>query len=219
MPKTTVFRFLKALTDNNYLKYEPYRKQYSLGPRVLLLGFTVLQNMEAREIARPYLESLSREFNRSTSFLIRDKTEMVYVERIRVPALRDFNISIGSRISVHNTAAGRSVLAYMEEDKLKDIVGQLALDSGISRSIGKNGSKLLQLLTRVRKQGYAINDQESVRGVRAIAVPVFSAADSDYAISLVVPPEEVAVEELRTRYAPILTELGRELSEALGHTD
>jgi len=51
--------------------------------------------MEIREITRPYLERLSREFNKSVNLLMLDRLRMVFIERIRVPGVRDFHISIG----------------------------------------------------------------------------------------------------------------------------
>jgi len=45
--------------------------------------------MELREIARPYLEKLSRECNKTVNLAILDKFEMVYIERVRVPGIRD----------------------------------------------------------------------------------------------------------------------------------
>jgi IclR family KDG regulon transcriptional repressor len=217
IPKSTVFRLLKALTAENYLKYDSERWQYRLGARVLSLGFTVLQNMEAREIARPYLESLSRELNRSTSILMLYEHEVIYIDRIRVPSLRDFNISVGSRIPVYNTAAGRAILAHIEEPKLRKVIERLKNDTRSDEYIGKGGSRLLKCLADVKKHGYAINDQESIKGVRAIAVPVFSSSEDIYSMSVVVPPEEVTVKDLKTIYAPRLMEVGKEVSDALGH--
>ena len=59
--KSTVFRLPKALTQLDHLKFGPENKKYFLGPSGLSFGFSVLQNMETREIARPHMERLSRE--------------------------------------------------------------------------------------------------------------------------------------------------------------
>ena len=219
IPKSTLFRLLKTLTGLNYLKCDPESRRYFLGPKVLTLGFSVLQNLEVRGIARAYLDSLSREFNRGVSLLMLDKDEMVFVERIRVPILRDFNIGIGSRIPVYNTAAGRAVLAHLSRERVVQIVKDIKKDGRTASCIGKKGEKLFEILAEVRKQGYAINDEESIKGVRAIAVPIFSAEGIAYAMNLVVPPEEITVEELRRKYAPRLIEVGREISEAMGYQD
>ena len=62
IPKSTLSRLLHTLTGLNYLKYDSETKKYSLHPKILKLGFSALQDSEAQEIARPYLEKLSRDF-------------------------------------------------------------------------------------------------------------------------------------------------------------
>ena len=54
--------------------------------------------MELGDIARPYMEVLSRESNKTVNLAILDKDEMVYIERIRVPSIRAFNVGVGNRI-------------------------------------------------------------------------------------------------------------------------
>jgi len=215
VPKSSLFRVVKTLSGMNYLRYDDQSRTYRLGTRVLSLGFSVLQGMELRELARPYLEGLSREFNKTVNLAVLDKHEMVYVERVRVPGYRDFDIGIGSRIPLWNTAVGKAVLAYLDRDKLKEITKELRrLPDFLARS--SEGRSAEQLET-VRKDGFAINDRDYKKWVRAIAVPIFSPEGVACAINIVVEPEDVSVKELRARYAPALLAAGRELSEALGH--
>jgi IclR family pca regulon transcriptional regulator len=215
--KSTVFRLVKTLTDLNYLKYDPGNRKYFLGPKVLSLGFSVLQSLEVREIARPYLEKLSRECNKSVNLLMLDGIEMVFVERIRVPGPRDYNVSIGSRIAVYNTAAGRAVLAYLGQEKFSAVIREIQGVPSAVRHIGQNGERLFQILSKVKREGFATNDEESAKGLRAIAVPILSSEGVACAIDLIVAPEEVSLKELRKEYAPRLVETGKEISEALGY--
>jgi DNA-binding IclR family transcriptional regulator len=214
IPKSSLYRVVKTLSEMNYLRYEEQSKTYYLGTRVLSLGFSALQSMDLREIARPYLEKLSRQCNKTVNLAILDKHEMVYIERIRVPGLREFNISIGSRIPVLNTAVGKAVLAHLEPQKLGEIIEQLRAFTECEIAIE---GKLAETLDAVRRDGFAINDQEYIRGVRAIAVPIFSPVGVSCAINLIVGPEEVSVGELINIYAPKLIRLGKQLSEALGY--
>ena len=212
IPKASLFRVVKTLWAMNYLRYDEQYKRYYLGAGVLSLGFSVLQSMELREIARPYLEKLSRECNKTVNLAILDKHEMVYIERIRVPGIRAFNISIGNRIPVWNTAVGKAVLAYLEPKKLKEIVKKLREVPG-SRSLG---NEFMKTLEEVRRDGFSMSDQEFLKGIRALAVPVFSSQGVVCSINLIVEPEDVSVEELRNDYAPKLISVGKELSKALG---
>ncbi len=215
--KSTVFRLVNTLTDLNYLKYDPGNKKYFLGPKVLSLGFSVLQSLEIREIARPYLEKLSRECNKSVNLLMLDGIQMVFIERVRVPGPRDYNVSIGSRIAVYNTAAGRAVLAYLGQEKLSAVVREIQGSPSAVQHIGQNGERLFQILSKVKREGFATNDEESAKGLRAIAVPIFSSEGVTFAIDLIVAPEEVSLNELRKDYAPKLVETGMEISEAMGY--
>jgi len=215
--KSTVFRLVKTLTDLNYLKYDLGNKKYFLGPKVLSLGFSVLQSLEVREIARPYLEKLSRECNKSVNLLMLDGNEMVFIERIRVPGPRDYNVSIGSRIPVYNTAAGRAMLAYLEQEKFSEVIREIEGDPSPARYIGQNGKRLVQFLNKVKREGFAINDEESAKGLRAIAVPIFSSEGVACAIDLIVASEEVSLKELKRDYAPKLMKTGKEISEAMGY--
>ena len=215
VPKSSLFRIVKTLSEMGFLRYDGGSKKYTLGTRVLALGFSVLQSMELRELARPYLEKLSRRFDKTVNLGILDKHEIVYVERVKVPGYRDFNIGIGSRIPVWNTAVGRAVLAYLKPEVLNLIMEKL---KKVSEFQEVGGEKWLAAgLQQVRLDGFAINDRDLFKKwIRAIAVPVFSPEGVACSINVVVEPDEVSIEELRSTYAPILLKEGEELSAALG---
>ncbi len=215
-PKSSLFRIVKILSEMNFLRYDERSKTYSVGMRVLSLGFSVLQKMELRELARPYIESLSRRFEKTVNLAVLDKYEMVYVERVKVPGNRDFNMGIGSRVPIWNTAVGRAVLAYLEPEKLEEILEKLKELPDFKSGGGEE--RLVANLAQVRLDGYAINERTLFKKwIRAIAVPTFSSEGVACSINVVVEPEEVSVEELRAAYAPVLLKAGEELSAALGY--
>lgn len=213
IPKSSMLRVLKTLSQMDYLRYEEHSKHYYLGVRVLSLGFALLQSLELREIARPYMENLSRECNKTLNLAILNKDEMVYVERIRVQGIRSYNISIGYRTPPWNTAIGKAVLAYLEPKKVIEMLKR-AKDKG---SFQGDGTKLMKVLAETRKNGFALDNQEFLRGILAIAVPIFSSTGVVGAINLVGEPEDVSPETLRKEYAPKLMKVCMQMSEALGY--
>jgi len=217
LSKATVFRLLKTLSQLNYLRYDSKDKKYYLGPRVLSLGFAVLQGMEVREIARPYIKRLSEECRKTVNLAVMDGTDMVHVDRIRFPDVRDLNITIGSRIPAYNTALGRAVLANQGKDKIEEILKEIRKDPKVLKSIGKNGERLIKTLKEVRREGFATGDEEFAKGIRAIAVPLFSPNGVAYSINVVVPSDIVSMVELKIKYAPKLIKIGQEISEMLGY--
>jgi IclR family pca regulon transcriptional regulator len=217
LSKATVFRLLKTLSQLNYLRYDSRNKKYYLGPRVLSLGFAVLQSMDVRELARPYIEKLSEECQKTVNLAVIDRLEMVHVDRIRFPDVRDLNISIGSRIPAYNTALGRAVLAHQEKEKFREILNEICKDPKAAQSVGKDGKILNKILERIRKEGFATGDEEFAKGIRAIAVPLFSPTGVAYAINVVVPSDTVSMHELKIEYGPKLIKIGQEISEMLGY--
>ncbi len=215
-PKASAYRLLKTLTELNYLKYDERHKEYYLGPKVLSLGFSVVQSLEIQEIIRPYLQSLSRACAKTVNFAVLDDTEMVYIERIRAPDAREFTISIGSRIPIYSTAVGRIVMAHMEAGKLKDILGRL--DSGPdSAPFIADRPALFRRLESIRLRGYARADEEYLQGAGAVAAPVFDSEGIIGGINLVVARPMVTMDELDKEYAPKLVRAAREISHALGY--
>jgi IclR family transcriptional regulator, pca regulon regulatory protein len=212
IPKSSLHRVAKELAAMNYLRYEERSKLYHLGTRVLSLGFSVLQGMELRDIARPYLEKLSRECNKTVNLAVFDKDEMVYVERIRVPGIRSYNISVGARMPLWNTAIGQVVLAHLPQERMDEIFRKL-------RSRGEvdvDENQAARSLEEVRRDGFAVH-QETARGFLAIAVPIFSSKGVVCAVNMIAEIEDATLDSLKELYAPKLMTFGQELSRALGY--
>jgi IclR family transcriptional regulator, pca regulon regulatory protein len=215
IPKSSLHRVVKTLSQMDYLRYEEQSKRYHLGVRVLSLGFSVLQSMELREIARPYLAKLSRECSKTLNLAVLDRDEMVYVERVRVPGIRTYNIGVGNRIPLWSTAVGRAVLAHLDPKRVRELLKKFNASPDFTLS----EAGLMKILSETKRDGFAISDQEHQRGIIAVAVPVFSSTGVAGAVNLVAEPEDVTIPELRTEYAPKLINLGRELSAALEYRE
>jgi DNA-binding IclR family transcriptional regulator len=218
IPKATLFRLLNILKGFDYLRYDKERKKYHLGPSVLHMGFAGLHSLEARDILRPVLDRLSKEFNKAVGLLLLDADEMLYIERVRVPTpanpALELHFSLGTRIPVYPSAAGMAVLAHLDQKSFKDVLSQIAKEPRID--IGKDGDALLRRLSKVRQQGYATYNNELNNGVRAIAVPVFSYEGIEHSIQVVVRQEELSVDDLIRLCAPKLIAAGKEASKLLG---
>ena len=217
MPKASTFRFLQTLLSQNYISFDSASKKYFIGPRVLSLGFTVLSGLELKDVAHPYLQQLSRISNQNVNLAILDGTEAVFIERINRGGLLSINLSVGSRVNLYQTASGRAILAFLGREKFEYVVGQLSRDRGAVKHIGSNGRKLKQVIEAVRRRGYAVNDEELIDGVRAIAAPIFNRqGEVEGAITMPVFSHSVSQKELIRTYVPPLMDAVKEISDARG---
>jgi IclR family pca regulon transcriptional regulator len=217
MPKATVFRLIRALHSLDYISLDPESKYYFLSPRVMLLGFTVLSSMDLRDIAIPYLEELSRVANQNVNLGILDGTELIYIERVKKHKILSIDFHVGSRLNAYLTAAGRAILAFMNQEQLHVVLNKILKDTEAKKHIGSQGKRLVKLLEEVRQNGYSVSDEEYVRGVRAIGAPIFNnKGNVEAAINIPVFAHAVGRAELIERYVPLLLNAAEKISAARG---
>lgn len=216
LDKSTVFRFAYTLEKLGYLRRDPETKRYQPGPGVLRLGYAALNSLGLREIAQPCLRALSVQTGETTNMTVRDGKEVVYIARHKTRQIIDINLHVGSRLPVYCTAMGKALLSDMSRDELHDL-----LDDGPYPALGPNTltnlDALVAELEGVRRQGYAINDEELVAGLRSVAAPIRDGEGGIVAaINISVPSARVCRRELEERLAPMIRQAAREISLALG---
>ena len=82
-------------------------------------------------------------------------------------------LSVGTRLPAAYTSMGRVLLAQLPEAELEAFLARVKLEPFTASSI-TDANALEKDITKVRKQGYSIVDQELDSGLRSAAVPVFA---------------------------------------------
>jgi len=162
-------RFLLTLVALGYVRSDG--KEFSLGPRILELGYAYLSSMSLPDVAGPHVEALVAEVRESSSISVLDGEDIVDI--VRVPAKRIMTVSVpvGSRFRAHASSKGRVLLAALPSGELDSFLADTHLDQLTDRTV-TDPNRLREILDRVRQQGYAIVDQEVEEGVRSVAAPL-----------------------------------------------
>ena len=217
LPKTTVHRFLKTLLTMNYVTLDPRTKAYSLAPRVMALGFSVLSGMDLRAKALHHMEALSRQTDQNVNLAVLDRAEMLYIERITVRRIINTNLHVGSRVNCYLTALGRAFIAFLPHDKYEKLLMEFLKDGEAEKHIGKRGKKLEAILEDVRLKGYAFNDDNWVPGLQAISAPVFNEqGEVEASLNICFISQMVSFDEMIEKFVPPLMETARKISAVLG---
>lgn len=171
LPRTTVFRLLQTLQSMDYLRCEPDKRTFSLGPALLGRGFEYLASLDMVEVAQPILQRLRERTGLSSHMAIRDGREIVYVSRFAARSTIASSVNIGTRFPVHATIMGRMMICEMSEAEL----AQLFRDQPLARFTKQTPTSLKALkalLAEDRERGYAVSQAFFEAGVSAIAAPV-----------------------------------------------
>jgi IclR family pca regulon transcriptional regulator len=193
-------RFLLTLVALGYMHFDGSR--FSLRPRVLELGFAYLSSLSLPELAEPHMEALVARLNESSSISVLDDTDVVYVARVPTRRIMSITIAVGTRLPAFATSMGRVLLAALPDAELEERLARVDVRPFTPRTV-KSHAELRKVLDQVRRQGYAVTDQELEQGLRSAAVPIHDASGTVVAaLNVSVHASRASMHELRSRFLP-----------------
>jgi DNA-binding IclR family transcriptional regulator len=212
---STVHRLLATLVDRGYVRQDPETSRYHLGSRVFALASAADVHLDVRLVARPYLERLMRAAAETANLVIATQEEVVYIDQVESAQLVKMFTQPGMRAPLYCTGCGKVILAYRSPEAIEPVLG-----GPLPRHTGHTISARPALeaeLERIRKEGFAVDNEEMEDGVRCIAVPVFDRrGDIAAALSVSGPTTRMTVQRVAS-LAPVAKGIALELSQALGY--
>ena len=163
----TTHRIVRALVRGGVLAQDPESGRYQLGYRAAILGSLAIDRL-GLSAAHAELALLAERTGEAVSLGVRDASESVIVMQVASPSPAGVEVAPGARTPFHACAMGKSLVAFGRPPDR----AQHALETLTPRTI-TNWETLERELTRVRRRGYAVNDQEIAIGVRGIGAPVY----------------------------------------------
>ncbi|TKR25056.1 IclR family transcriptional regulator [Natronomonas salsuginis] len=202
MKKSTVYKHLKTLLEQEYVRVR--NQKYHLGFKFLDHGKFVHDQSTLVSTARPYLQDLADSIDKVVVLTAKDYSTGVYLHSC------NDKYDLGSetqtrpgynRFELHTTASGKSILAQLENDEVRQIAKKQGLDAKQENTIS-DIDELLEELDEIRERGYAINRGERVEGIWAIGSDLYSPGEDIHAaISIGGPKSRFASDELHQEYA------------------
>lgn len=170
--KSTVHGIIAALEELGAVIRGPDARRFRLGATLFELGRTAYSRIDVKDVARPFMEQLMRT-TRETVFLgIRNRDHVTILDTVE--SMNDLKITspIGTTIPLLAGAVGKIFLADMEPQQ----VGAM-LENGLPRFTGRtitDPAQYRRQLQQARQTGHAVDDEEYISGVRAVAAPIRS---------------------------------------------
>ena len=170
--KSTAHRFLKHLERERYL-IRTEAGAYLIGPRLSQMSVRGNQGATLQAVARPILWELWKSTQETVNLAVLDQGTMLYLEVIESP--HEFRLSsrVGTRRSLHVTALGKALAAFLPAEARENILSTITFQPSTPRTIS-NLLKFRQELEKIRRQGYAVDDEEAVQGARCVSAPILN---------------------------------------------
>lgn len=212
---SSIYRFTNTLVELKYLKKDPQTKRLSLGQRAYLLGLSLVNSFSLLDVVKPFIDDVHDRYNISVDSCVLEEQALL---QLYFRAAKDAPTYQALIINpaIHCSGLGKAILAYMPEDERKVLLGRLRLVRRTERSI-TDKHELLADLERTRKRGYAINNEEYIKGLFTIATPFFNletgrpvgAVSFDFLVS------QASLKEVEKKYVTVLLKLGKDISAVI----
>ena len=173
--KSTVHGITAALEEMGVLVRDPLRKKYHVGYTLLELGRKAYAKMDLKDLARKPMERLMREVGETVFLGVLNGDHVTILDVVESSNEMKITSPPGTRLPLLVGATGRVLLAQLEKEKAKAIVDRTGLVRYTPKSVA-DPKQFLKEVGQTRSMGYAIDDEEYILGVRAIAAPIQAAS-------------------------------------------
>jgi DNA-binding IclR family transcriptional regulator len=171
--KSSIFRILSTLSSHGFIEQDVETKKYKLGYKYLELAAKLLDSIDIRKEAMPYLKQLVELSNEVVHLVIYSQKEAVYIEKLEGSETLRMHSQVGKRVPMHCTSAGKVLLANLPEREVLEIIAQKGLSKHTEYTL-TNEKDLFKNLDMIKQQGIGIEKEENEPGITCIAAPVFN---------------------------------------------
>jgi IclR family transcriptional regulator, KDG regulon repressor len=213
--KSSVYRILSTLVQYGYIEQDSETGRYKLGYKFLEVSSKLLESIDLRAEARPYLQELENLTNEVIHLVVYDQGEVVYIEKLEGNETLRMHSKVGKRAPMHCTSVGKAILAYLPSNVVLDILDRKGMPMHTDKTI-TNRDSFLQELIEVRKRGYALDLEENEYGITCIAVPIFDHLGKVIAAVSISGPTMRMTKERMEQLQSQMIQIGKKISKRLG---
>lgn len=174
LSKSSLHNYLSTLEQDGYVVKNG--NSYRVGLRLLDLGGHARHKQRLYDIAKGEVTTLADDTGELANLLVEEHGKGIYLHRAHGEDAVKTDSYIGQRVHLHNTALGQAILAHLPNDRVNEILDHHGLPPSTENTITER-DELFQELERVREEGYALDDEARVKGLRCVAVPIINNND------------------------------------------
>lgn len=217
--KNAISRILDALMEQKWIYLSnPGQKKYRLTMKPFSLISKSVEGNDVVKISKPYLEQIHSVLGDSVYLGIKNGTNVLY--QIHFDSVKDVRINgcVGGEYPLHCSAPGKVLLSYCEQSEIEEYF-KSPLNKRTEKTIISSDS-FLKEADKIRKKGYAIDDEEFAKGIVCVACPLFDSngqAIAAIGISSLTIYDDI--DSLIKEKLPLIKDVASNISLSLGYME
>ena len=214
-PKSKVHRVFSTLARRGYVRKDSNTGRYQLTLRFLEIGGVAVNQLEIKQVARPYLEKLRDLSGEAAHLAVMDEEGVFYIDKIEsAQSIRMYSY-IGGRAPIHCTAVGKVLLAHQPAEKIQRVFLRERKQYTSHTILDK--AKLAEEFKKIRRHGFALDNEELEIGLFCVAAPIRNYSGSVIAAVSISGPGVRLTRSKIKELIPLVIKTGAELSADLGY--
>lgn len=213
--KSTVHGIISTLKYHGFISQDEETQKYKLGIRFVQFGDLVINSMNIRNAAVPVIDAVCEKIEETVHVAMLDGLDVVWIEKRECTKSIKTSTKIGARLPAYTTADGKIIICYQNKDKIKNYLPK-RIPQYTNNTITNKG-EFIKKLEEMKKNGYAIDNEEYVEGLKCVAAPIF---DHDgkvrFSLSTTGPAFRMNEERIKELIV-IIKEAANEISHRIGY--
>jgi IclR family acetate operon transcriptional repressor len=214
---STAHRLLHTLTKRGYVTQSPETGRYLLGYKVVEVASGLEHRRERlRAVAGPHLESIQRATGETVNLVVLEADRVVYIDQVEGSRSVRMFTTVGTSVLAHTTGSGKAIMAFGPPEAPAALYGDRELERLTQRTLVTRDA-LEDDFKRIRRRGYALDNEEHEEGVGCIAAAVFDHTGRPCAAISVSGPTARILHDHSAELGALLIDRARLVSEGLGY--
>jgi IclR family acetate operon transcriptional repressor len=212
---STAHRLLTTLEKRRFVQFDRTESKWHVGAKSFAVGATFTRRRNFVAQAMPYLRKLRDQTRETANLAVVDDESIIVLTRIESREIMRSLTKVGGRVAMVASGVGKAVLATYPDDDVSAIIRRHGMPRLTEKSIVR-ASDLFRELAAVRRQGYAVDDEEARMGLRCVAAVAFNDCSEPLAAISVSGMTSRVTEERLPELGKAVCEVARELTVAIG---
>jgi DNA-binding IclR family transcriptional regulator len=221
LPVASAHRIMTTLCVAGAAEQHDKTKWYRLTGRTLWIGTGYLRRSAVYRAAFVLLQEMARKcheqgMREALAYLATiDNDQVLYLHTVGNPTALSLYANTGERRPMHSTGLGKALLAFQPKEVENRVLSGKLAKSG-PRTI-TSVAALREELALIRQRGYAVDDEENVRGTRCVAAPILDQPGHAIAAMSISGPVGAFQEQMIEPYSRIVRDAALRVSVQIGY--
>jgi IclR family acetate operon transcriptional repressor len=212
---STAHRLLATLEKRRFVQFDRYESKWHVGAQSFAVGATFARRRNFVAQAMPYLRKLRDQTRETANLAVVDDETIIVLTRMESREIMRSLTKVGGRVAMVASGVGKAVLATYSDEDVNAIIHRQGMPRLTEKSIVRP-SELFRELEAIRRQGYAVDDEEARLGLRCVAAVVYNNCSEPLAAISVSGMTSRLTDDRLPALGRTVREIAAELTVALG---